>query len=176
MCQSERKCKILILYHVPEREMNSCLMIANSIKKQNSKARIAVKEFYQGIYFALLCKPDVILTIPPRDTNSASRLAIVKKITNCSILSLLTEGYYQTFSDYNIQIAVGTNEYPPSLIDKYLFWGEKTRKYFVRILKQNHKISDESRSQTVGYVYYDVEAVKEFFQGKELPGELYGRW
>lgn len=175
MYQKEKKCRILIFYHVPERELNSCLLIAESIKKLNSKAKVVVKEFYQGIYFALLYKPNVILTIPPRDTSSANRLAIVKKITNCTILSLLTEGYYQTFSDYNVQIAVGTNEYPPSLVDKYLFWGEKTRKHFVKILKENHKIEDESRSQTVGYVYYDVEAVKDFFYGEELPGEI-KRW
>lgn len=169
------RCKICIFYHIEEREKDACLMIADSIQKLDSNAEVVVEEFYMGIYKALMYRPDVILTIPPRDANASNRLTIVKKITNCAILSLLREGYYGDFPLKRIQGSVGNNKYSPFLIDKYLFWGEKTREHFVTVLKDNGKITEENRSQTVGYVYYDIEAVKDFFKNKKLPNNIL-RW
>ncbi len=167
--QKESCYKICIFYHVPERELDSCLMIADEIRKLRPNVKISIQEFSKGIIFSLIHKPDIILTIPPRDKYASTQLTIVKRVTGCAVLSLLTEGYYQELSEEKVQINVGTQEYSPYLVDKYLFWGEKTRECFVKILKANNKISDESRSQTVGYVYYDKDNVESFFKGKKLP-------
>lgn len=169
MYHKRKKSKICVFYHIPERELDSCLMIAEAVKKINPNAEVIVEEFYKGICPALLYKPDVILTIPPRDIHTAYRLTIVKKILNCAVLSLMTEGFYQSFSEYDIQISIGTHRYSPKLIDKYLFWGEKTKESFLYILKKDGKITDDSRAQVVGYTYYDMEAFEEHFKGKELP-------
>lgn len=166
------RCKICIFYHVAEREKDSCLMIADSIKILNSNAEVIVEEFYQGMYHAFLYRPDVILTIPPRDDNTANRLMILKKIVHCAVLSLMTEGYFGSFAEEKCQVAVGSNQYSPFLIDKYLFWGEKTKDCLVSVLKKNKKIINESRAQTVGYIYYDVDKVKDFFDETKLPTDI----
>lgn len=166
------KYKICIFYHIKEREYDSCLMIADEIQKRNSRVEIVIEEFYKGIYYAFLLRPDVILTIPPRDSNASNRLTILKKSIGCSIISLLTEGYYQDFSESSTQLTVGTNQYSPYLIDQYLFWGEHTRKWYVDVLVKNGKIVDIERSKTVGYVYYDIDKIKNFFSKWELPVEI----
>lgn len=171
--ENKDRYKICIFYHVPERELNSCLLIADKIKKLRPGTDVIVNEFYHGVCLALLYRPDVILTIPPRDSQGAQRLTILKKIVKCSILSLLTEGFYQSFSEDHVQIAIGTNTYSSKLIDKYLFWGEKTREHFVHILKKNKKIEDVSRSQTVGYVYYDMDAIQEYFKEDKTLDEVW---
>lgn len=168
-------CKICIFYHVAEREKDSCLMIADSIKLLNPSAKVVVEEFYRGLYYAFLFRPDVVLTIPPRDANASNRLTILKKIANCAILSLMTEGYFDSFTEEILQIMVGTNQYSPYLIDKYLFWGEKIKECLVNVLKKNKKITDGSRAQSVGYVYYDIDKIKDFFNKKKLPDDVQ-RW
>lgn len=174
MCETIA-CKIYIFYHYKEREYDGCSMIAASIKRANPRAQIVIEEFFEGLRLALMDRPDCILTFLPRNKKSSDYLTIVKYLSNCAVLSLMNEGFFQNLSEEVVQLEVGTNEYSRHLVDKYLFWGDKTRKCFVDILIKNRKIASKMRAQTVGYVYYDVECVKNFFKERDLPDQI-SKW
>lgn len=146
--------KILIMYHLPQRELRSCNDIAKRIQEISTEVEVKVSPL--DFVYPLCYPQDVILTVPPRDERAASQLTYIKLFTGAKIISLETEGLYDLNNEEQVSVRIGTNYYSPNLIDQYIYWGLRTSEVCGRRLVKDKKITDLNRVRTCGYVPYEA--------------------
>ncbi len=160
---------IYILYHIKERELAICEMIKEEILKQNKNVNVEIRNFHsiwQEIWDFL---PNIILTIPPRDQQASNRLMIAKAALKCSIVSLLTEGFFFHKTAEAWREYIGTNSYDAKLVDYYLFWGRATQNGQLSVLLEDKKITDVERAKIVGYAFYDKDSFEHYAKKIAMP-------
>ena len=86
--------KIYILYHIKEREFIISEMIKEEILKLNKNADVRIRNFDDVREEVWDFCPNVILTIPPRNYWVSNWLMMVKAALDCSVVVLLTEGFF----------------------------------------------------------------------------------
>lgn len=154
--------KIMFLYHVEEREYQIIEMIKSQLFSYSEKLDIRVGEFYHSIKDTIDFKPDVIVSIPPRDCYSSNYLTVLKLLTKAVVISMTTEGHH-TFEDKIVQDVIGFNSYSPKLVDYYIMWGAKTSNILGRKLFETGKVTNRKRIKTTGYAFYDLERTRKLF-------------
>ena len=154
--------KIFFLYHVRERELKILNYIEECIYKKYRKCIIKKGGFYSSIADVIAFKPDIIVSIPPRDDYSANYLTVFKLLTNATIISMVTEGYYPD-DEKKISEMVGYNKYSYKLVDRYIVWGPKTKNKFGDILLNLKRVSDLSRIKITGYCFYETQLVQQSY-------------
>ena len=166
---------IYILYHIKERELAICEMIKEEILKQNKSVNVRIRNFHsiwEEIWDFL---PNIILTIPPRDQQASNHLMLAKAALKCSIVSLLTEGFFYHKTDETWRVYIGTNSYDAKLVDYYLFWGRAAKDGQVKVLLEDKKITAIERAKIVGYVFYDKDNFKQYAKKIILP-KIVQKW
>lgn len=156
--------KIMFLYHVKEREYQIIEMIKSQLFSYSINLDIRIGEFYHSIKEAIDFKPDVIVSIPPRDCYSSNYLTVLKLLTKAVVISMTTEGHH-TFEDEIVQDVIGFNSYSPKLVDYYIMWGAKTSDVLGCKLLETGKVTNRKRVKTAGYAFYDLETTRELFAG-----------
>lgn len=163
--------KIMFLYHVEERECQIIEMIKSQLFGYSENLDIRIGEFYSSIKDAIDFRPDVIVSIPPRDCYSSNYLTVLKLLTKAVVISMTTEGYH-TFEDKIVQDVIGFNSYSPKLVDYYIMWGAKTSNILGRKLLETGKVTNRKRIKTTGYAFYDLEMTRELFTGHPAYPEI----
>lgn len=120
-------------------------------------------EFYSSIQDVLDFRPNVIITIPPRDYNSSNTLTIMKILTGAIIISMMSEGYHSLEPD-DVQMANGYNLYSDKLIDYYIMWGPKTSRVLGQNLLKDGKLSDIRRVKSTGYIAYETSKMQKIYR------------
>jgi len=101
--------------------------------------------------FVFKFKPDVILTFPFTCEGFSRWYYLFKMLLGPKIISLRAEGVVDFSNEYNVQWAVGFDNYGCTLVDYELFWGEKLAQVVGKQLLQQHKLSSMVRVKVVGY-------------------------
>lgn len=128
-----------------------------SIKREilsiNHDAVIEIKEMCVPGFnkFVFKFKPDVILTFPFTCSGFSRGYYLFKMFFGAKIISLRAEGVVDFSNEYNVQWAVGFDNYGSTLVDCELFWGERLAHGVGRQLLQQHKLSSMERVKVVGY-------------------------
>ncbi|MCX4339213.1 MAG: hypothetical protein OSJ72_06165 [Lachnospiraceae bacterium] len=155
--------KIMFLYHVKEREYEIIERIKLQILSYSNDVEIRIGEFYASIKNVIEFRPDVVVSIPPRDCYSSNYLTMIKLLTKAVIISMTTEGNHG-FDNSVVQDVIGYNTYSPRLVDYYIMWGSKTGKILGKKLLETNKVSDRKRIKVAGYVFYEVEGIKAIYE------------
>lgn len=163
--------KIMFLYHVKEREYQIIELIKSQIRHISRNVDIRTEEFYHGIKSTIDFKPDIIVSIPPRDCYSSNYLTILKLLTNAVVISMTTEGHH-SFEDKVVQDVIGFNSYSPKLVDYYIMWGAKTSDVLGSKLLETRKVTNRKRIKTTGYAFYELEKNKELFADYPVYSEI----
>lgn len=163
--------KIMFLYHVKEREHEIICIIAQQIRRNCSNVEIRSGEFYNSILETIQFRPDVIVSIPPRDCYSSNYLTMLKIITGAVVISMNTEGYY-VFSPREISVVIGYNTYAKELVDYYIVWGQKTKKILGEALLKADKLTNIERVKATGYVWYEKDIVSDRYKKYSIYSEM----
>ncbi len=149
--------KIMFLYHIREREYWILSMIREQIEKCAGQDDVDIKiaEFYSSMKTVIEFMPDVIVSIPPRDSYSSNYLTVLKLITRAVVISMTTEGYHSLGKE-DVDITIGTNTHSERLVDLYIMWGPGTAKILGRALHETGKVSDLRRIKVAGYAAYEA--------------------
>lgn len=125
------------------------------------RAEIKIFPFDEGCVAALVEKPNVIVTFPIRDEQTAVRMAMIKHTICCKLITLETEGLMDFENESILKIRIGQNKYPPNLVDCYFVWGPRPMKLYYNRLVETNKISNKDRMKYCGYVLYDKDIVQQ---------------
>ena len=133
-----------------------------SIKREilaiNQDAVVEIKEMCVPGFnkFVFKFKPDVILTFPFTCEGFSRWYYLFKMFLGAKIISLRAEGVVDFSNEYNVQWAVGFDNYGSTLVDCELFWGGKLAQGVGQQLLQQHKLSSMERVKVVGYPRLEV--------------------
>lgn len=128
-----------------------------SIKREilsiNRDAVIEIKEMCVPGFnkFVFKFKPDVILTFPFTCEGFSRWYYLFKMFLGAKIIALRAEGVVDFSNEYNVQWAVGFDNYGSTLVDCEIFWGERLAQGVGQQLLQQHKLSSMERVKAVGY-------------------------
>ena len=119
--------KILLVLNKPNREIPIMESIKREILAINQDAVIEIKEMCAPGFnkFVFKFKPDVILTFPFTCEGFSRWYYLFKMFLGVKIISLRAEGVVDFSNEYNVQWAVGFDNYGSTLVDCELFWGGK---------------------------------------------------
>ena len=133
------------------------MAIMQSVKKEllllDPQANVEIWEMCTSHFNAdvLRFKPNVILTFPFTCTGFATWYYLFKLLFSCKILTLRAEGVVDLSSEYNVQWAVGFDQYGRYLVDHELFWGSLVANAIGSDLLKQKKLSSLDRIRLVGY-------------------------
>lgn len=144
-------------------------MIKEEILNLNENADVRIRNFDNVREEVWDFCPNVILTIPPRNYWVSNWLMMVKAALGCSVVVLLTEGFFYYNGKKEWKKYVGTNNYSEKLVDYFLFWGNKTKEGYLDILAEDKKITEVERAKVVGYAYYDINYFKSYADRITMP-------
>lgn len=145
--------KILLVLNKPNRE----ILIMESIKREIlsicPSAVIEVREMCVPGFnsFVFKFKPNVILTFPFTCEGFSRWYYLFKVFLGAKIISLRAEGVVDFSNEYNVQWAVGFDNYGSTLVDCELFWGGKLAQAVGNQLIKQRKLSSMARVKVVGY-------------------------
>lgn len=145
--------KVLLVINKPNRETRIMESIKEEILSINGDARVEIWEMCTPVFnrCVLKFKPDVILTFPFTCTGFSAWYYIFKFFFKCKVLSLRAEGVVDLSSAYNIQWAIGFDQYGKYLVDYELFWGTLVGEAIGQNLLKQGKLSSMNRVKIVGY-------------------------
>lgn len=154
--------KILLVLNKPNREIPIMESIKREIMAVNRSAVVDVKEMCETgfVKYVFMFRPNVILTFPFTCKGFSHWYYIFKFFLGCKIITLRAEGVVDFDNEYNVQWAVGFDNYGDSLVDFELFWGEKLAKEVGNQLLKQQKISSIQRVKVVGYPRLEAYADK----------------
>ena len=150
--------KILLIYHMPEREERILKIIRNRIRANKPDSDVRVVSFVEGIKEIFLSKVDTVLMYPTRDEISSTYMTYLKYIKKFRLVLLETEGLFDYNDENFLRIRIGTNKQPYTLIDKMYVFGPRPRDIYARIMLEIDKVREDFRIDWCGYPMYDSYA------------------
>lgn len=152
--------KILILYHIKEREYVICDILREVILENNPQNEVYVEDF-DACYRIYLYRPDVIVSTLPRDNLGASLLTFAKYLYGSVIITMPTEGLMSLDEDI-LEKVIGYGEYDEKLVDYYFFWGKGMAEGMRPLLLRERKVSSADRVKTFGYIPYETKHMSKY--------------
>src|SRR5574341_349 len=145
--------KVLLVINKPNRETRIMESIKEEILSINGDARVEIWEMCTPVFnrCVLKFKPDVILTFPFTCTGFSAWYYIFKFFFKCKVLSLRAEGVVDLSSAYNIQWAIGFDQYGKYLVDYELFWGTLVGESIKHNPPTQINLSTINRVKTIGH-------------------------
>lgn len=147
--------KILLIYHIPQREERILKIIQKRIQEINSSVEVNIVSFLDGIKNIILSNIDVVLMYPTRDEISSTYMTYLKYMKHFKLVILETEGLFDFTDNDFLRVRIGTNRQPDTLMDKMFVFGPTPMSIYAQILLETGKINDGSTVDWCGYPMYD---------------------
>lgn len=163
--------KILLVINKPNRETPIMEAIKREILIIEPHAFVEIREMCSSGFdkFVFKFRPDVILTFPFTCEGFSHIYYLFKYFLNTKIISFRAEGVIDFRSEYNLEWAVGMDQYGKTLVDYELFWGQKLANAVGNHLLMHGKISSMERIKITGYPRLEHYFDKSLFQDPALP-------
>lgn len=150
--------KYLFLHNMRSREENISILIRNELCDIDKNAQVYVTfwdEPGNNIYDIVSFNPDVLFTFPFTIPDLIEEVSAIKRMCQCKVCIYTTEGYMSP--QRILDTAIGYYNYPPNLIDKYIFFGEDYKEIYLKENKLLGRVSDSSTASVAGYPMYEFD-------------------
>lgn len=167
---------VYLVYHVKEREYK----ILDYIRFRSEQLLLDYEFEIMGLEEAeeraynnsRLC---AIISFPMRTEYVVDRLACIKYVTGCKLITMETEGLMNFDDERILNIRIGQNTYSERLVDYYYVMGPVTRDKYQSVLLNSKKVTSAERVRYSGYFPYDLQLTCSYMKSLNYAEKLFDK-